>query len=194
MDNHQEPFELTEPEQRVLDCCAQGKIIDFCPDDPTSDNDTNPDHDEDWGEERTIRAEFLNRLLLEQPDDWRLHPHGLQLVGARITGALNLEFAQIPAQVLFIACSFDAPPNFDGASLPLLMFRNCNLPGLSAQRIIINSNFYLDSGFAATGAVDINYSTIAGQLACEDGTFNNPEGKAINAQGATIEGRGGRCG
>ncbi len=185
-------FKPTKPEQRVLDGVARGVPIDFMPDDPQPDDETNPDnnpaHGETWGEDRTIRAEFLNRLLLQNPDGWTLHPHGIRLLGARITGVVNLAFAQIPSPLLFVDCRFDAVPSLDDATLPVLMFRGCHLPGLSAQRTTIKGNVFLDQGFTATGAVEFMSATIGGELTCEGGTFNNPEGDALTAQGAAIKG------
>jgi len=181
-------FKPTKPEQRVLDCVAQGEPANFIPDDPKSKKETDPAHGDTWGKDRTIRAEFLNRLFLERPDDWTIHPHGLEIEGALITGNVGLVFAQIPAPIQFVKCRFDSPSTLDNATLPILMFRGCHLPGLSVQRATIKGNVFLDQGFTASGEVNFSGATIDGQLICTDGTFNNSDGCALNAQSAAIKG------
>jgi len=48
--------------------------------------------------------------------------------------------------------------------------------------------FFLRNGFTAEGEVNILFSTIGGNLDCQNAQLTNPEGKALNADGAKING------
>ncbi len=60
---------------------------------------------------------------------------------------------------------------------------------LSADGIQVTGSVFLHEGFRASGEVRLLGASVGGNLACRGGTFENPGGWAINAEGARI-GRG----
>jgi len=93
----------TEAEQRVLDAALTGKACNFKVGDETLDD---PANGEDWGEERTLRADFLFILLTDSRGDWDQPPKGVQIIGAKVEGTLNLSGQSIQILVALIECFF----------------------------------------------------------------------------------------
>src|SRR5690349_10550725 len=80
---------LTDVEKRLVRAVETGGILDLRP--PSA-----PDLPMDeWGEERTVRADLIRDLLLLRHAK-SYDPHGLQLRGVRITGHLDLRNVRSP--------------------------------------------------------------------------------------------------
>lgn len=86
-----------------------------------------------WGPERTVRAEFIRRLLLDadSPADAR----GVWLRNLRIAGQLDLEGCECPRSLVLEHCHLSAgePVNLDFATVPTLLITRCLLPGLTGS-------------------------------------------------------------
>ena len=92
---------------------AERKLLHFAPlrevpwfgpnDDPDSAaNDTA--HGENWGAERTVRAEFIEWLVSDPQPARFIHPSGLALAGASITGTLDLSYLTVDKPLTLIRC------------------------------------------------------------------------------------------
>jgi hypothetical protein len=109
---------------------ATGALVDLRKGNSTVDD---PSHGEQWGPERTVRAEVLAELLIE-PSRSQL-PRALRLAGARITGTLNLEAAELRCPVLLQGCWFEQPLSLTEAYAPALRLPGCHVPGLHAEQL-----------------------------------------------------------
>ena len=70
----------TVAEYKLIQATARGAPADF----RTGDKDEyDPANAENWGEERTIRAEVIFALLVEGRPDWPVHPLGVWIIGGR---------------------------------------------------------------------------------------------------------------
>ncbi|RKT86152.1 hypothetical protein SAMN05421805_10245 [Saccharopolyspora antimicrobica] len=111
--------ELTRAERRLREAFPGGGPVVFEPGTDAVDG-------ESWGPERTIRAEVLRDLLLGEVRP----PALLSVSGAKITGALNLDFVQIGFPVQLVDCWFADPVTARWAQLRLLELSGSTLPGL----------------------------------------------------------------
>ncbi|MFJ9297962.1 membrane-associated oxidoreductase [Streptomyces asoensis] len=150
--------DLTPAERRLWRAFATGTTVDFreAPDEAVSP---------DWGLERTVRARVLRALLLDGP-----HRPGevaaLKLMGARITGELDLRYATVDSVVRLNHCHFDAVPRLAGAHLNYLNLRDCVLPGLAAARSRIDGSLRL-TRCRIGGPVHLGGAQISGALFLE---------------------------
>ena len=95
---------LTPAERKLVHAAPLRNVPWFGPsDDP--DNATNDTaHGDKWGAERTVRAEVIAWLLGDAQASHCIHPSGLALAGARVTGNLDLSYATVSKQLTLIRC------------------------------------------------------------------------------------------
>jgi hypothetical protein len=87
------------------------------------------------------------------------------LLGAWITGALDLGDAQVPHALWFYRCVFDQPLGLQGLRLAgHLSLRDCELPALHAERCEVRGDFNLDAGTRVLGEVRLRSARIGGDL------------------------------
>jgi hypothetical protein len=80
--------DLRLSERRVVEAATAGEEADLR---PHSDEEADVSQGCCWGEERTVQAEFLYDLFTGKRDGISVHPRGIRLRGAKISGKLNLE-------------------------------------------------------------------------------------------------------
>ncbi len=92
---------MTNSEIRLLEAAKDGMLLDFW----------NPAVDREpyaaWGEERTIAAAVIVDLCLSRAIETAIHPKGIRIRGARITGSLDLEAMNIDFSLSFERCWFE---------------------------------------------------------------------------------------
>lgn len=88
--------ELTSAERRVVDAYPRGAAVDFRTGDAAEDD---PEAGAGWGPERTVRAAVLRKVLLAGAREDGEIP-ALRIVGARITGELDIRYAVAECAVL----------------------------------------------------------------------------------------------
>ncbi|MEU0835791.1 membrane-associated oxidoreductase [Streptomyces sp. NPDC005969] len=126
--------ELTPAERRVRDAFPRGVAVDFRTGVEAEDD---PETGEGWGPERTVRAELLRALLVgDLREDGQVS--ALRILGARITGTLNVRYAIAECAVLLAGCHFEQAPNLYGSQLRQLNLSNSVLPGLIAATVRID--------------------------------------------------------
>ncbi|WP_333737764.1 membrane-associated oxidoreductase [Streptomyces sp. IBSBF 2806] len=147
--------DLTPAEQRVWRAFATGATVDFR---DGAAGGPGPDR----GPEPAVRAAVLRALLLNGP-----HEPGevaaLKVMGARITGQLDLRYAVVGSVVRLNHCRFDAVPRLAGAHLNYLNLRDCALPGLAAARSRIDGSLRL-TRCRIDGPVQLGGAQISGAL------------------------------
>lgn len=176
--------ELTAAERRLLDALATGETVDFRTDDTALDD---PAGGAKWGAERTIRGEFLARFLTGEFPDHKPHRRGVVIVGARISGRLDLSNARL-GRLLFLGCYVDKSIFLQDAKIDGLYLLGSRIASLNADRITVRGSVFLKDGFHATGEVRLLGADIGGDLDCTKGCFENPNGHALSADGITVKG------
>lgn len=169
---------LTAPERQLIEACKAG--VECVLGDGTRPEGADP--------ARTIRADLLRYLILGGCDECRVHEWGVQLMGAWISGALDLSFATAKGPTGLIKCRFEKPLQALQTTFEFLNLTGSALPGLFAQGAQVAGAVMLHGGFEAEGEVTLAAAVIGGQLSCVGGTFRKPKGYALNAHNARVTG------
>jgi adhesin HecA-like repeat protein len=173
--------EATSPDQRVRTAITTGEWVDLRTHDPSADDPSQGAH---WGLDRIVHAQVLADLLTQADGRRR---RALRLAGARITGRLDLEAAEVLCPVLLTGCWFEQPVNLAEAHVPALRLRGCHLPGFHADQVSTRGNLELNDGFVATGEVGLHGAHIGGRLDLTGATLTNPGGRALSAGRLTVD-------
>jgi hypothetical protein len=142
------------------------------------------------GPDRQVRATFLRYLILGGCDalPGMIPEHGVNVVGALVTGELNLKGARIPRDVVLLFCRFDTIPNFMSAQLDTLNLSGSALPGLDADGLQAGGSVSL-SNVEATGEILLTGARLGGDLDCECARFTaGKSGRALVADGLQVGG------
>ncbi|AWW36743.1 membrane-associated oxidoreductase [Streptomyces sp. AS58] len=152
-----ETDDLTAAELRVYRAFARGATVDFR--DPPGEDTA---RGAEWGPERTVRAAVLRDLLLDPPrQDGEVA--SLRLKGARVTGALDLQYASCEHAVQLSDCFFERVPLLYGARLRQLDLRGSVLPGLDSATLRVEGVLRL-TGCRFAGPVRLGGAEVAGAL------------------------------
>ncbi|MFM9629252.1 MULTISPECIES: membrane-associated oxidoreductase [Streptomyces] len=167
--------DLTPVEQRVWRAFATGTDVDLGA--PDTEN----------GPEPSLRASVLRALLLNGPREPG-EIAALKLVGAHITGVLDLRNATVDSVVRLLRCRFDSVPRLSGAQLNYLNLSGSELPGLAAPRTRIEGSVRL-TGCRISGPVHLAGAQIAGALFVDraDITTDDPAQPVLQLNQISVE-------
>jgi hypothetical protein len=101
--------------------------------------------------DRVIRASFLERLVMNQNSEFKINKMGIQIVGARIPGSLNLANTEVSYYLYLAKCHFDEVDFFQ------TVFKK----GLTVD------------GSTFAGKVDFSYATVMEGLSANNASFLN---------------------
>ncbi|MFN2568932.1 MAG: hypothetical protein ABR564_04950 [Candidatus Dormibacteria bacterium] len=176
--------DLTEAEQRVWRAAEAGDRTSL---EDTDSRQNHPDRGAEWAAPRQVRAAVLVQLVtgsgVGTPE---VHPRGIRLQGARVTGELDLEGAALRCPLALLDCHVDSVINLTDASAPSLRLSGCRITGIMARELVVRGDLVLDDGFTATGEVRLAGARIGGDLNCRGGHFGNPSGPAIDGYALTV--------
>jgi len=128
------------------------------PDDPSND----PAHADKWSNEREVRAQLIEWICVDESAR-RLVPRGIRLLGARITGKLNLSDLKVPFPLVLRNCSIPERMTFENAVFPRLELGGSYTGEIDGNGIVVHS--HLDLNFLhASGEVWFPNSSIDGNL------------------------------
>ena len=120
--------------------------------------------------------------------DARPHPKGVQVRGAWVRGVLDFEGCKSPLQLGVVGSYFAKAPALKDCELGQLWLDGSHLPGLNAQRMLVERNVMLRHEFRAESLIDLSGSVIEGQLDCTGGSFEGTGGPALMAYGLDVGG------
>lgn len=183
------PDDLTAAERRVWEAFPRGSRCVFgTPAGPTSSDwpTPAPDFGADWGEDRTVRAHVLARLLVAGPEPEPGRTPALELVGARIVGRLNLRGARIEAYIDLRGCRFEDRVVLDDAATSTVRLIGSVLPALRARRVRVDGDLCLTTCRVAQG-VSLTDAAIGTDLALH-GSRLLPmgDGRCLAADGISV--------
>ncbi|MFI6096800.1 hypothetical protein ACIA8G_14660 [Lentzea sp. NPDC051213] len=138
-----------------------------------------------------VRAELIRELLLGRHGE--LDPRGVQIEGAHITGALDLDRIAASVGLYLYDCVIDEPIEARYAQLPALTLRGGQCAGLQADGIRIDSDLYLEGGLRAQGndkhgLIRLVGGHIGGDLSLEEVDLTNKTGPAVAAERVHVDG------
>src|SRR5207302_3436214 len=105
-----------------------------------------------WDDDRTVSAQLLTGLLTADLTPQEGRPRAVKLQGARITGSLNLQAAELVCPLTLQDCYLEEPINLNEASAPAIRLPGCHLPALNADQL------------RTTGHLELNGATAHGQI------------------------------
>ncbi|HWI09898.1 MAG TPA: hypothetical protein VNU48_01050, partial [Burkholderiaceae bacterium] len=118
--------------------------------------------------DQTVRAELLAYLARGGGPGATVAARQLQIMGAWVSGRLDLAGASVPLSLWLYRCGFALTPLFDGAHvLGSLSFADCTLPGLRAEGCRIDGDLALSAGSDVEGEVRLTRTRIGHELNCE---------------------------
>jgi uncharacterized protein YjbI with pentapeptide repeats len=172
---HPNPTAQTPAEQKLLAECAGPARIMFgegCV--PEKESDDN-----------LIRASFLRDLLLSEAG---LGAKGLRIRGAWISGKLDLQGARLSCDLSFTQCHFTDVLELVNARMRGLIFSGCELPGLSADNVVLDGALFMRAGTRMSGEMSLSGAHINGDVQLVDCGILSQTQDAIFAPSMTVEG------
>lgn len=119
----------------------------------------------DWPADRTIRASALRRLLVGKKP--LVHAKGVQLIGIKIIGQLDLESAALRCPLYLKNCYLEEEHlvNLDYAKASLLNFISCHLGGLTGNTLVVTKGMDLTNSVFSSRLILLD-ADITGHLIC----------------------------
>jgi hypothetical protein len=139
-----------------------------------------PTDDDDgfWFEHR-VDARWLADFLTDPGS--LIHRRGVTIVGARISGVLDLEGAEVRCALALIGCHLgDGEFNLTEAQTRSLTLTRSRCAGLRADGAEIVGDLVLNDRFEASSEVRLPGATIAGNLICSGARLSNPGRTALD--------------
>ena len=169
--------QLTTAEWGLWQAFRNGSEYDLRSGDPAVDD---PSGDHRWGPERTIRARVIALLLLHGPVPLLGRVASLHLVGARITGRLDLSGGTVEPYLELRHCRFDAEVLLRECHLPTAHIVHCHIPRLEAARLTTDGDLHLPR-CRLPGGLRLTDATIGTDLMLKDLGLAQENAAAVRA-------------
>lgn len=187
--------ELTASERELWDAFPEGRRVDLRTGAPESDRVAGGGR---WGPERTVRADVIAALLLGANSAQPGSMASLTLVGARISGCLDLAGAHISHPFWLEGCWFEERVNLFGAATRTIEIRGSHVPGLEAGSTRIEGRLALFRSVIESGpvspfhrditALSLTNAHVTGGVILNGAELTAPGGCAVAAGGLVAEG------
>ncbi|MFC5747665.1 hypothetical protein [Actinomadura rugatobispora] len=175
--------ELSPAERRVWRAFPRGGTVDF-----RRSDDEDPEDGHAWGPERTVRAKVLRALLLTGSAE-EGEVAALRVVGARITGVLDLQYATVEHAIRLWGCHFERAAILYGAHVRQLNLGRSYLPAVEAATIQVDGVMRLSECFIP-GQVRLGGARLSGALFLERarlGDEDEDQGDVLHLNHAAID-------
>ena len=170
-----------EPLIKLCQYIVAGRVANFSAED---EKNNEPANAANWTDERKLAAEWLIWLCTNRQTVELIPQTGLLIKGARVIGKLALNFTKIPFPLFLEKCAIEEI-NLSYADIHILNLEGTHTHSITAPGLKAD-NIFLRNGFRSSGEVDLTAARISGQLVCSSGSFVNPGGYAISADGITV--------
>ena len=174
---------LTRAEERLLaDAQREGEI--WCGE---GKDRTDPEYEvsgcDKWGQERQIHAGLLRRLLSSKEAVERVTPTGLEIIGAVITGRLDISFIKLPFPLGVEHCLIQDGLNVSFAEIGSLSLIGSKVEGLAEkgkQGVVLNADFLTVNGdlllwdLEPLGSVWLRGVSVRGSMDCRGLKLQKP--------------------
>ncbi|HEY8372505.1 MAG TPA: hypothetical protein VIL00_07155 [Pseudonocardiaceae bacterium] len=151
------PADWSAPERWLWEAYRRGEALDF------SDNEDNdPARGDEWGAHRTVRGAVVEQILRHAPTPHPGHTACLYLIGARISGQLDLTNIRTEAPIVLTGCFFEQPVELSGAELNWVELTGSHLPGIDTTQTRFTRSLTLNRA-VVTGPLRLLWDTYRGQ-------------------------------
>jgi hypothetical protein len=178
-------IELTPPERRVWDAFPEGRRVDLRSGEAAADD---PGRAGEWGPDRTVRAAVLVALLLGGNSEASGVVASLRLVGARITGRLDLDGADIGHVLSLEHCWLEEAVSLYGASTRTVRIMDSRVPGVEAGQARIQGRLDLKRSVMEGERLSLVNAHVAGELNLNGARIFASGEWAVFAGGLVLEG------
>jgi hypothetical protein len=173
--------EFVRTEQRTLSGNVdrtdhQGRAVDIV----RTDDRTLP-ADVKQTDRRTLSADVVRTLLTRSNPAWSVTRAGVCVVGARITGVLDLAGATIDFPIAFVNCHFDQELSLRGATLQSVFLGGSDVPGIDAASLHVHGDVQLCDGFRAHGSVRFDRAIVDGNFSLNGALLDSHNRAALPA-------------
>jgi hypothetical protein len=155
---------------------------DSDPDDPAND----PTHGENWGPERSIRADIVRWLYADSDANRFLDPSGLGIAGARIDGKLDLSYVKGDKPLTIVNCYIPDGIDVTFSHLQSLEVRSSSTGPIAADMSELAGDLALR--FGTHGPVSLFRARIGGNVDCTGSTLLSRGEQSVNAAASTVAG------
>ncbi|MFE3449221.1 hypothetical protein ACFXJ8_09820 [Nonomuraea sp. NPDC059194] len=131
-----------------------------------------------------VRAAIIARMLLGAREHLPGQTPGMHLSGARITGRLDLSYAEVQHPLILTTCDFEEAPVFTGARTGLVDLAASRLPGLQAADAVIGGGLRLE-GCAMDGPIQLAGAHVSGTMNLNDMVIHAD--LAVHADGLIVD-------
>ena len=139
-----------------------------------------------WKTDRVIRSDRLKWLCTDPAASELVSSRGISILGARIDGVLDLQWARITYPLQMRRCAFTEKLILERSHLRSLNLQGTFVKDLAAAGLNVDESVTMSDGFKAEGKVEIMNASIGGNFDCDAGQFIDAEGIALNANSAKI--------
>jgi hypothetical protein len=161
-------IDLTAAEEYFLRMNAEGGIPNFLIG-PEENND--PADADQWSAERTIRADCIRWFCVTKKARQLIVGKRLRAMGAKIEGALQLDYSTIDLVLAFRCCSCTGKISFEETSLLGIDFWGVHVKSIYASRMKVSGTVHFWNGFVSLGMVNLDSARISGDLRCDSSRF-----------------------
>ncbi|MGW4746622.1 oxidoreductase [Streptomyces sp. NPDC004290] len=169
----------------MRDAYLAGRAVDFRAGGPLDESVRG----DGWGEERSVRAEVVCALLLGDGPGPSARVPALRVAGARVTGVLDLDGADVRHGISFEGCWFEQPVRISGSAIRTLDFTASRVPGLDLAMTRADGKVLLRQA-VVDGTLNVQRAHIVGELILNGAAVStsDEESWAVLAGGLVMEG------
>jgi hypothetical protein len=107
--------------------------------DPSND----PSHADEWPPDRNIRAELIRWLAVDNGASTLVDPNGVRVLGARISGKIDLAFARVPFALTLVRCWIPGEMNLASADLPSIDLSGSRTGRIDGRNLFVHGDLNL---------------------------------------------------
>ena len=176
---------LKPSDEKFFKNVAEGRPADFSDGVPERDD---PAKASEWESRRVLAADRVVWLCQNSAASSKISGSGIQIVGARIEGDIELQCSATPFPLVFKKCALSGNVNLGGSDIYLLDFSGSHVCSIDCTASMIDEGIILCDGFRSNGTVCLEYATTGGRIDCSGGQFTNSGGDALDADGIEVRG------
>ncbi len=171
----------TDADETLFVQTAKGEVAYYGEGDP-SDADN-------WGDERVLKVNRIEWLCTDREAIKEVTRKGVQIIGARTEGELDLSFAKIGFPLAIMNSAMRDGMILRHCHLPALLLNGTFTGPIHADGIRVEHSLLMRGGFQARGEVRLVGAKIDGSLECDNSQFCNSGGRALSADGIEVKGQ-----
>jgi len=160
---------LTAAETNLLEKCPKGQLAVCGPNNNLNDPANDPNDAHNWGQNRSIRGELIAWLCADREASQLVHHSGIQIMGAVITGPIELVSVPIQFPLVFASCNLSDDIVLQSARVRTLSFTQSHIESIIADGLNLSGAFFMRE--CNTGRLQFSGARIEGQFDCYKSKF-----------------------